>query len=91
MEVTGLSIELAGGRRLDLAESIGGERELPCRLQPGEASALWIGARRLAAVLAEESYGGRPRLRLLVADELGGVHPKSFRFRVGEYLELKDT
>lgn len=90
VEVTGLSIELAGGR-LDLADGLGGERELPCRLQPGEAAAFWTGARGLAEALAQEGYGGRPRLRLLVSDGLGGEHPRSFRFRVGEYLDLKDT
>ncbi len=91
VEVTGLSIELDGGRYLELTDVLGGERELPCGLQPGEAVAFWTGARGLAETLAEESYGGRPRLRLLVADGLGGVHPKSFRFRVDEYLELEDA
>lgn len=91
VEVTGLSIELAGGRRLDLANSLGGERELPCQLQPGEAAAFWTGGRGLAESLAHEGYGGRPRLNLLVSDTLGGEHRKSFRFRMDEYLDLEDT
>jgi hypothetical protein len=35
-------------------------------------------------------HGGRPRVRLVVEDASGNRREKAFRFRVDEYLELKD-
>ena len=34
--------------------------------------------------------GGMPRVSLVVEDALGNRHEKTFRFRVDEYLRLKD-
>lgn len=72
------------------ADAPEGDRSLPCVLRPGESARFWVRARALASGLKESGYGGRPRLRLVVEDESGAVYEKGFRFRVDEYLLLKD-
>jgi hypothetical protein len=47
-------------------------------------------AKALAGALKEAGHGGRPRVRLVVEDASGNRREKAFRFRVDEYLELKD-
>jgi hypothetical protein len=67
-----------------------GERGLPCTLYPGETVRFWVRARALARALKEAGYSGRPRVRLVAEDGAGDGHKKAFRFRVDEYLALKD-
>jgi hypothetical protein len=88
--VSKLYLEPKGGWTLDLGRGLGGGKELPCALSPGEAARFWTLARPLAARLKEEGFAGRPRVKLVVEDAGGNRHTKAFRFRVDEYLELKD-
>lgn len=77
-------------RTTAFADAPEGDRGLPCVLRPGESARFWVRARELAGELKEAGHGGRPRLRLVVEDGSGAVHEKGFRFRVDEYLRLKD-
>jgi hypothetical protein len=63
---------------------------LPGTLRPGETSRFWVRAKTLAAALNEAGYGGRPRVELAVEDQVGNLHRTAFKFRVDEYLQLKD-
>lgn len=72
------------------ADAPEGDQTLPCVLRPGESARFWVRARTLAGALEESGHGGRPRLRLVAEDGSGAVHEKGFRFRVEEYLRLKD-
>jgi len=67
-----------------------GDRPLPGPLPPGESARFWIQAKVLAGAMKAAGHGGRPRLVLVVEDDLGGVHREAFGFRVDEYLRLKD-
>lgn len=77
-------------RTTAFADAPEGDRSLPCALRPGESARFWVRARTLASDLKEYGHGGRPRLRLVVEDGSGETHEKVFRFRVDEYLRLKD-
>ncbi|MGH3146454.1 MAG: hypothetical protein ACRDTR_11705 [Rubrobacter sp.] len=88
-ELVHLSVEVKG-RRLDLTDHLGGERDLPCKLAPGEATRFWLRARDLANKLKDEGQTGGPRVKLVVEDKLGNEYAKRFRFRVDQYLLLKD-
>jgi hypothetical protein len=66
------------------------ERELPFELAPGEAARFWVRAKKLARALRDAGYSGKPRLRYVVEDGAGTVYSTGFRFRVDEYLNLKD-
>ena len=68
----------------------GGDHALPFALAPGESSRFHARAKALAGALKEAGHGGRPRARLVVEDASGSRREKAFRFRVDEYLELKD-
>lgn len=63
---------------------------LPNKLEPGESLRIWTRAKTLAGSLKSAGHGGRPRALLVVEDIDGHVIVKPFRFRVDEYLELKD-
>lgn len=63
---------------------------LPGTLPPGGKVRFWLRAKTLARALKEAGYHGRPRIELVVEDTSGGVHGTAFRFRVDEYLALKD-
>ena len=67
-----------------------GELDLPRRLAPGESVKIWTRAKALAGSLKRAGHGGRPRARLVVEDAEGNRREKAFRFRVEEYLQLKD-
>ena len=67
-----------------------GDRDLPCTLGREEAVRFWVRAKALAKSLEDAGHGGRPRVEIVVEDTLGNVHKTSFRFRVDEYLRLKD-
>lgn len=63
---------------------------LPGKLAPGESLRIWTRAKTLAGSLKRAGYGGRPRALLTVEDADGNTSQKAFRFRVDEYLRLKD-
>lgn len=63
---------------------------LPGTLRPGEKARFWIRAKTLARALKDAGYGGRPRVELAAEDDSGDVHRTAFKFRVDEYLALKD-
>ncbi|MEJ7841060.1 MAG: hypothetical protein WKF95_04765 [Rubrobacter sp.] len=67
-----------------------GDHALPFTLAPGESSRFHTRAKTLARDLKNAGHGGRARVRLVVEDALGGRREKAFRFRVQEYLRLKD-
>ncbi len=89
-EVVRLFVELKGGRRLDLAGDLEGEGTLPSVVAPGETVRFHVRAKTLAAKIRDEGQTGRPRVKVIVEDALGDDHAKRFRFRVDEYLLLKD-
>ncbi len=66
------------------------DSELPLKLASGESSRFWTRAKTLAGSLKKAGHGGRPSVRFVV-EGAGGVRgEKAFRFRVDEYLRLKD-
>jgi len=67
-----------------------GDRPLPGPLPPGESAKFWVQAKVLSGTMKAAGHGGRPRLVLVVEDDLGGVHRQTFGFRVDDYLSLKD-
>lgn len=69
---------------------IGGDHTPPFTLGPGASARLHTRARALAKNLKEAGHGGRPRIRLVVEDAYGNRREKPFKFRVDEYLRLKD-
>ncbi len=68
----------------------GGDHALPFTLPPGESFRFHVRAKALAGDLKNAGHGGRTRVRLVVEDALGGRREKVFKFRVDEYLQLKD-
>ncbi|ABG05260.1 hypothetical protein Rxyl_2332 [Rubrobacter xylanophilus DSM 9941] len=66
------------------------EGPLPLRLAPGESAAFRVRAGRLARALAASGHRGRPRVRLVAVDGRGREHALRFRYRVDEYLSLRD-
>ncbi len=90
VSVVRVRIGTRGGERLEIEDLLEGEREPPFTLGAGESVRLHLRAKALARRLKEAGYGGRPRVGLLVEDSEGNVWEKRFRFRVEEYLELKD-
>ncbi len=70
--------------------SLEGKLHLPNTLAPGEAARFRVLAKTLAGRARDAGHGGRPRLEVIVEEADGTVHRKRFRFRVDEYLRLKD-
>ena len=68
----------------------GGDHAPPFTLAPGESSRFHARAKALAGDLKEAGHGGRPRVSLVVEDASGNRSEKFFRFRVDEYLRLRD-
>ena len=67
-----------------------GDVGLPATLVPEETARFWVRAKVLARALKEARHEGRPRVELVVEDASGDRHRTGFRFRVDEYLSLKD-
>lgn len=67
-----------------------GDLAPPDTLAPGESARFYVRAKTLARALEDAGYGGRPRVDLIVEDDSGDAHKTTFRFRVDEYLSLKD-
>lgn len=89
VEIRGLRVAPKGGESV-YGGPFEGDHDLPYTLSPGEAARFWIRAKALAKRLEDAGHGGRPRVRLVVEDNLGNSHERSFRFRVDDYLRLKD-
>lgn len=92
-EAVGLSrlyVTPKGERRPMAERETEGERALPLSLAAGESVRFWVRAKTLAKRLEEAGHGGRPRVVLVAEDGGGSEHELRFRFRVDEYLSLKD-
>jgi hypothetical protein len=90
VEVVRVYVAAKGDARPVYEGPFGGDHALPFALAPGESSRFHARAKALAGELKEAGHGGRPRVRLVVEDAAGNRREKAFRFRVDEYLELKD-
>ncbi len=90
VEVVRVFVAAKGDARPVYEGPFGGDHALPFALAPGESSRFHARAKALAGELKEAGHGGRPRVRLVVEDAAGNRREKAFRFRVDEYLELKD-
>jgi hypothetical protein len=90
VEVSHLYVAPKGDERPAYEGPFEGDHTLPCSLGPGESARFWVRAKVLARALQDVGYGGRPRVDLVVEDASGDAHRTGFRFRVDEYLSLKD-
>ena len=90
VEVTHLYVRAGKDFNRSLNENLGGERTLPGVLTAGERVKFWFRAKELAGSLKNGGYGGRPKVQLVVVDASGREYIKNFRFRVDDYLALKD-
>ena len=90
VEISRLYVMPKGGAGPAYEGAFEGDLSLPFTLGPGESARLWVRAKTLARALEGAGYGGRPRVDLVVEDTSGDAHRTGFRFRVDEYLNLKD-
>lgn len=90
VELTRVYVAPKGDRQPVYEGPFEGEGDLPRTLRREETVRLWVRAKTLARALKEAGYAGRPRVKLVVEDGLGNCHEEGFRFRVEEYLHLKD-
>ena len=90
VEIVRVYVSAKGDTRPVYEGPFGGDHALPFALAPGQSSRFHARAKALAGALKEAGHGGRPRARLVVEDASGSRREKAFRFRVDEYLELKD-
>jgi hypothetical protein len=90
VEVARVYVSAKGDPRPVYEGPFGGDRTLPFTLAPGESSRFHARAKALAGDLKEAGYGNRSRVSLVVEDASGNRSEKVFRFRVDEYLRLKD-
>ncbi|HET7478727.1 MAG TPA: hypothetical protein VFJ72_04325 [Rubrobacteraceae bacterium] len=67
-----------------------GGHDLPRTLAPGESIRFQVRAKTLAGRARDAGHSGRARLEFAAEDTSGNRHRKVFRFRVDEYLRLKD-
>lgn len=89
VEIVRANVGVKGGARpVYEGPFLGGP--LPNKLEPGESLRIWTRAKVLAWHLKRAGHGGRPRALLAVEDIDGNHSAKAFRFRVDEYLRLKD-
>ncbi len=90
VEVTRVYLSAKGGPRPVYEGPFEGDHALPFALAPGESSRFHARAKALARVLKDAGHDGRPRVSLVVEDASENRSEKVFRFRVDEYLQLKD-
>ena len=90
VEVSRVYVSAGGGSSPVYEGPFEGYRALPFTLAPGESSRFHARAKALAGALERAGYSGRPRVRLVVEDASGNRSEKAFKFRVDEYLGLKD-
>lgn len=91
VEIVGVHVGVGGDASPVYDGPFLGEPDLPRKLAPEESVRFWIRAKKLAGILKQAGHGGRPRVRLIVERADGERDEKAFRFRVDEYLQLKDT
>lgn len=89
VEIRELYVSPKSGSRIDQA-ALEGDRSLPFVLEADGNARFWIRAKTLASSFKEAGYDGNPRANIVVEDEFGNVHEKSFKFPVDKYLGLKD-
>ena len=90
VEIVRVFVAAKGDARPVYEGPFGGDHALPFTLAPGDSSRFHARAKALAGALKRAGHGGRPRVRLVVEDASENRREKAFRFRVDEYLELKD-
>ncbi len=90
VEIARVYVSAKGGPRPVYEGPFGGDHALPFTLATGESSRFHTRAKALAGGLKEAGHDGRPRVRFVVEDASGRRSEKVFRFRVDEYLRLKD-
>jgi len=90
VEIAKVYVAAKGGSRPVYDGPFDGDHALPFTLAPGESSRFQARAKALAGALRRAGHGGRPRVRLVVEDASGNSAEVAFRFRVDEYLQLKD-
>jgi hypothetical protein len=90
VEVARVYVCAGGGSRAVYEGPFEGDHALPFTIAPGESSRFHARAKALAGALKRAGHGGRPRVRLVVEDASGNRSEKAFKFRVDEYLSLKD-
>lgn len=90
VEVSRIYVSAKGESRPVREEGFGGDHALPVTLAPGEPARFHTRAKALAGDLKNAGHEGRPRVRFVVEDASGNLHEKTFKFRVDEYLRLKD-
>ena len=90
VEVVRIFVAAKGSPEAVHEGGFGADHALPLRLAPGASARFHTRARALAGDLKSAGHGGRPRVNLVVEDALGNRVEKAFRFRVDEYLALKD-
>ncbi len=90
VEIARVYVAAKGASRPVYEGPFDGDHALPFTLAPGESSRFHARAKALAGALKRAGHGGRPRVRLVVEDASGNSAERAFRFRVDEYLQLKD-
>jgi hypothetical protein len=90
VEIARVYVSAKGGSGPVYEGPFEGDHALPFTLAPGESSRFHARAKALAGALKRAGHGGRPRVRLVVEDAHGNRSERAFKFRVDEYLQLKD-
>ena len=90
VEIARVYVSASGGSRPVYEGPFDGDHALPFTLAPGESSRFHARAKALAGALKRAGHGGRPRVRLVIEDAHGVQSERAFKFRVDEYLQLKD-
>jgi hypothetical protein len=89
VRISRLYVTSAGGEPA-FEDAFEGNHALPFTLGSGESARFYVRAKTLARAIKDAGYGGRPRVHFVVEDASGDAHKTGFRFRVDEYLSLKD-
>jgi hypothetical protein len=90
VEISRVYVSAKGGPEPVYEGPFEGDHAPPFTLAPGESSRFHARAKALAGDLKGAGYGGSPRIRLVVEDARGNRRERSFKFRVDDYLRLKD-
>lgn len=90
VEITRLRVVPKDEERAVAEGEIKGKEKIPFNLAPGEDVRFQVRAKTLARALKDTGYVGTPKVSFAVVGGDGNEHSKTFKFRVDEYLELKD-
>jgi hypothetical protein len=79
--VSAIYLGLRGDRNLWLPDLRSGDEDknIPCRLEPGEPALFFHDMREIAGSLVDEGYSGTVRAKLVVQDGLGKKHKKRIK------------